>query len=337
MLLKSTSVFVLATAAASASTMYTVTQIGGLRDQGNALSQNGTVGGFNLNNPSEGFIATSSSFNYIGRASGQATIVYGINDSGVAAAAHTNSTRAAYWDGLAWVDLHAAVGTTNSQGRDINNAGQILGMGGTQAWIRETDGTINFISTINFPYQINASGQIVGRDTANKAAFRNPDGTVNTMGLPGTSGQAYAISDAGHVVGFYVSGTSGTPFLYTPGSGYVNVAGLGSDPFIDLRGVNSSGDAVGISNGRAAVVTGGVTLDLNTLIFPVPNLFLSHALRINDAGQILALGRFTLAPSTDTYTFLLTPDTGSGEVPEPSSYALLGAGLTALGWTRRRV
>jgi len=75
---------------------------------------------------------------------------------------------------------------------------------------------------------------------------------------------------------------------------------------------------------------------LNTLIFPLPNLFLSHALRINDAGQILAIGRFTVAPSSDTYTFLLTPDAGGSGVPEPSPYALLDAGLTMLRWARRR-
>jgi len=56
--------------------------------------------------------------------------------------------------------------------------------------------------------ETNASRQIVGRDTANKSAFRNSDGVVNTMGLPGTNGQAHAISDAGHVVGYYGTGTS---------------------------------------------------------------------------------------------------------------------------------
>jgi hypothetical protein len=89
----------------------------------------------------------------------------------------------------------------------------------------------------------------------------------------------------------------------TPGIYYIALAGDGQDP------ENGSGNS--IFNGNTT---------------PVLNYGHSHLRQWSDTGNPDDSGRYSIALS----------DAGFSNLPEPGSFALLGAGLGALGWIRRR-
>jgi probable HAF family extracellular repeat protein len=101
----------------------------------------------------------------------------------------------------------------------------------------------------------------------------------------------------------------------------------------EAEAINDDGDVVGTigdpsGQGHASLWRDGRFIDINSLLLPETSLFLGEARGINDIGQIVALGR----DSAGRWNwYLLTPVT----VPEPSTWAIVLAGLGVLGLAAR--
>ena len=193
----------------------------------------------------------------------------------------------------------------------------------------------------------NSSGQVTGYSTTSGDAGQHAflyDGAMHDIGtLGGTQSAGYGINDSGRVTGYsYTSGDAGQhAFLYDGAMHDIGTLG-GKYIVSEGYGINASGQVVGDLYGgngqRAFLYDGGIMYDLNTLLAPTDPLYgmvtLIGAIGINDAGQIVAggyLGGFG-------YSYLLTPvvDPVASAVPEPTSLALLGAGVFGVLYAHRQ-
>jgi probable HAF family extracellular repeat protein len=140
--------------------------------------------------------------------------------------------------------------------------------------------------------------------------------------LGGASSFVSGINDSGQVVGRSETATgSEHAFITGPdGHGMTDLGTLGGS-FSDAVGINEAGQVVGSSEtatgSEHAFITGphgtGM-MDLNALVHLPEGVVLTTATGINNVGQVVAIGT----------------------VPEPSSYALMLAGLVLVGVVIRR-
>jgi MYXO-CTERM domain-containing protein len=89
--------------------------------------------------------------------------------------------------------------------------------------------------------------------------------------------------------------------------------------------VGMSIDSLGASTAIVYLNGSATPTDLNTLVDPIPGVYLERAIDINDAGQILVEGYGT----GGEHYYVLTP------TPEPVAGAML-LGLAGIGLLRRR-
>ena len=137
-------------------------------------------------------------------------------------------------------------------------------------------------------------------------------GVVHDLGtLGGARSQAFAVR--GGLVAGVADTSAGDPhaFIYeVDAAGNVTARhdlGVLAERSSYAYGLNSAGEAVGISNDNAFLWDGAQMIDLNSRISPGSDWHLQAATAINDAGQIVGWGRLVGIPTA----FLLTPSCGA--------------------------
>ena len=223
-----------------------------------------------------------------------------------------------------------------SFGRALNDNGVVVGSAlvgaGLQAvrWasgVRTDLGTLGGVTSQ--AWGINDAGVIVGDslDASNFArAFRHTDATgmVPMDSLGGWVDSARAVNASGVAVG-YASAPGGSQWRAVRWSAAGTIAELGTlgGTVSAAYGINSAGEIVGWSldaaaQGRAFLVSGGVMVDLNSLLPAGSGWTLTHAYSINDAGQIVGAGVF----EGRMRAFRLTPQAVEADEQAPAIAAL---------------
>ncbi len=178
----------------------------------------------------------------------------------------------------------------------MNNLGQVvLGQGGI-GWIWD-NGQKTLVTGSTWAYQINSSGQVVGRylsENWTDNAYLWQNGQRTDLGyFGGISSGANDINDAGQIVGvFKMTNNTFNPFLWQNGE-MINLGTLGFNG--GAIGINNQGQVVGYSGLRIGIThafewENGKMIDLGTL----PGYNDSTAYDINDSGQAVGNSLNTL-------------------------------------------
>ena len=242
-----------------------------------------------------------------------------------------------------WQQLPLLPGDNGGQGLGINKSGDVVGYSsgpnGTRAfrWTR-LGGICKLGSLPGGNYSracaVNDSAQVVGTSASpvgKRAVLWTKDGQIRDLGtLPGdTASEAIAVNNTGEVVG-YSKGSSGLrAFIWTAATGMQNIGVLPGGNGSRALDINDAGCVVGSatsSSGDHAFIwtkQEGMT-DLNSAASAALGVVFAEAHAINNAGQILILGKTmpeadssretahskhdcAVAPAT---AFLLTPAPG---------------------------
>jgi probable HAF family extracellular repeat protein len=231
-----------------------------------------------------------------------------VNDSGTSVGwslmSGDNNYHATVWSGRYTIDLGAgASGGLSSRAVAINDSGLVVGSSLTSdgvtfkatLWdgLNATDlGTLGGAGSL--ARSINASGQIVGQSDT---ALGSEHATLWDNGV---------VTDLGTLSGFY-------DYSYA-------------------NGINTSGQIVGWSGGRAALWSNGTITDLNSFLDVTAvnaGWVLNGARAINDNGWVVGQASNALL-GISSQAFLLAP------VPEADTSAMLLMGAGLMGFMARR-
>jgi len=179
-------------------------------------------------------------------------------------------------------NLGALPGNVYSIAFGINNHGQLVGLSDSHAFLWQND-TMTDLGG-GWANGINNLGQAVGGSGTRAVLWE--DGAVTDLGtLPGDDySVAYAINDAGQVVGASCGGTCEwfRAFLWQNGT-MTDLGSLGGPSDTIAFGINNVGQIVGRSAEHAFLWDHGTMTDLGVL----PTGGGSEARAINDAGQVV--------------------------------------------------
>jgi probable HAF family extracellular repeat protein len=280
--------------------------LGGPRGQFNGISSNGLLTGVTDLSSSDpaghAFVLTGGVMHEIGNGLGPEVIGGAINSSGQVAGW--------LWAGIRPVGAFLYNGVSASmigeetfkfgQALDINDAGVVAGRG--QRW--DTDAEHAFMY---------AGGVTTDLGALDATTDYSEASAINSMGdIAGTSLDAASVY---HAVVF----SGGT------------IHDLGSfDGYANAYDINNRGQVVGFGANSGFLYTDGTMYDLNTLVSGLGGWRLTGANAINDAGQIVGTACTSELVCRDV---LLNPVYA---VPEPSTWAMLLAGLGAVSIRRKR-
>lgn len=214
------------------------------------------------------------------------------------------------WTGQAGMqDLGTLPGHSSSRAYFINDGGQVVGYssgsGGFRAFLWTASGGMQDLGSLaGYPFavavDINPRGDVVGSvsrpNGIHRAVLWSP--TVRDLGvLPAPhhlSSKAYAVNDAGEVVGHSSGRTGRRAFIWTQAEGMRDLGALPGGSDARALHINEAGQVVGSAQtnqgARAFIWTRSDGMrDLNDLI-TVPIVTLLEALSINERGQILVRG-----------------------------------------------
>jgi hypothetical protein len=202
------------------------------------------------------------------------------------------------------------IGSVSTAPTAMNRAGDIVGVNGTQSFLRKADGTVTLFSLGPQTYAgaINSADQIVGTytDEAFKthAYLRNTDGSVISFDLGEGGTFPVGINSKGVVTGvsYYGKQPLGRAFLRKTDGTFVFFAHDMSESNVPAS-INSAGTVVGLwgsdfGNGEGFVLAANgkaATLD-------VPGASFTSLRGINDLGAIVGQYTDTLA----THGFIAT-------------------------------
>ena len=315
---------IIATVSSSIPTGYTITDLGTLGGE-LSINNSGQIIGWaiGIDNNSHAFLYSGGTMNALGELSGDTfSNAYGINDSGqiVGASVASNGvdSRPFLYSGGIMTELLIPISGSIASG--INDNGTIIGYSTSDSnhGFIYNGGTITDLGFGTQPHAINNSGQVVGF-TGNfgwMRAFLYSNGEMTNLGtLPGDIwSDAYDINNSGQVAGSSFSSASGTSraFIYS-NKEMTNLGTLAGDTGSTAYDINDNSQVVGFSftvNGglydrrRAFLYSGGIMIDLNSLIDPTSGWQLTVAYGINNLGQIVGEGIY----NGNTRAFLLTPN-----------------------------
>ena len=247
----------------------------------------------------------------------------------------------------------------------INDVGQVVGQTAEgQAFVMQGQGplVLTNLAGRSRASAINNAGIVAGWDDIDLHGhglghYRAGDawiwdnGTQTDLGVlpipaipgPPQHSEAYALNDAGQVVGrsgiFRVKGQHpgwlfSHAFLWQADQGMIDLGTLGDGSNTTAYAINKAGDVVGTSGGRAFLYHAGVMIDLNQFSPLVgPHDMLVAATGINDAGQIV--GYATIGGTTEA--FILKPDVIVVPPPDESLAVALGEVHPVSGHHLRRL
>jgi len=260
------------------------------------------------------------------------------------------------WDQGVLTELPIPAGLGVGRANDVNDAGVVVGSCG--GGISETatywiDGAVSTISatttggaTMTTAFRVNNDNVCVGVGIDPMNAARNVPlmydidsaqlREITTL-TGDNGGIAFAISDAGHVVGSSsFNQSSGRPFIWTEADGAVEIPLPADASTASARGVNSSGHVVGIGSSAFALpfLYDGTETRLVQDLLPSDTDWdlsmntSSSALGIAEDGAIVGTGLL----SGDTRAYLMTPAGNPADLDGDGAVGSGDLGILLAAW-----
>ena len=269
---------------------------------------------------------------------GRSTAAHAINDYGQVVGRadfpwnNTSAEHAIFWENGVSTDYGQDLCSYNG----INNLGQAVGYGPGHSPAIWIDGVMTGLPAPGFggARDISDTGVVAGYAHGGCPGWTQItaciwDGGVRTcLGRLGSYiSEAYAINNAGQVVGLSHIGDSFSPwhaFIWENGV-MTDLGTLGVNYKSEARGINNLGQVVGKSGKHAFLWENGVMIDLHTVCLGISDWDTTTASAINDNGVIVGYGSF----KWKGHAFIMTP------IPEPSTVLLIGLGGLILRKRRR--
>ncbi len=229
------------------------------------------------------------------------------------------------------------LGGKNSQAFAVNDQGGVVGVSNISPTVRHAfwydHGKMRDLGTLpggsfSTGYDINRDGHAAGVSTTAQQTFHAAlwrAGNAEDLGtLPGgKNSYGRAVNNKDHVVGYGDADDEMHAFFYD-GAKMRDLGTLGRDPAI-AEGINDADQIVGTSNvgynrRHGFLWQDGHMIDLNTLLAVGTKWQILEACRINNRGQIVAIGT---RPTGERHSLLLTPTANirTDDVPPADSRA----------------